>query len=249
MRRFPGVVLKQGYCGYTDFANNVTGNSIDLLTKYLDYTFCDAVEALSGTTPHGSTIYSCSEDMPKSLCLPVASKPPYSRVIAYLTRSRGISLRTVQRLIASELLYQDAEHGNAVFVNRDRDYCEIRGTLTYGKPFHGCLRSSPNCFWSFGRPTGDAHTAYICEAAIDAISLFEILSSRGSVNAIFCSIGGVANQRAIQTIADRYNAVLAVDNDEAGLKCRERNPGLNCMISIRKDWNEDLLAMKAARGP
>ena len=46
----------------------------------------------------------------------------HRRVFAYLTRTRGISSETVNRLIRDGLLYQEPDHGNAVFVTVERDY-------------------------------------------------------------------------------------------------------------------------------
>jgi len=241
LKNKPGVVLKRNYCGFNDYINNTTGNSVDLLTGYLGYSFCEAVEALSGQRIAITVQASIQTEQPHNMDLPLSSSPPFTRVYAYLTKSRGVSARTVQRIIDAGLLYQDAEHGNAVFVSRERDYCEIRGTLTYGKPFHGCKKAKSDNYWSFGRPTGEHPTAYICEAAIDAMSLYEILRAKGPLNAVFCSIGGVGNQKTIDRIAARYAAILAVDNDDAGAKCRERNPGIPFILPSSKDWNQDLM--------
>ena len=178
------------------------------------------------------------------MSFPLSAQPPFTRVYAYLTRSRGIPECTVQRLIDAKLIYQEADHGNAVFVNREYDYCEIRGTLTFGQPFHGCRKTKPDNYWSFGKPAGERPKAYICEAAIDAISLYEILRAKGPVNATFCSIGGVGNQKTIERIASQYDAVLAVDNDDAGAKCRERNPGVPFLFPTTKDWNSDWMLMR-----
>ena len=236
-------MLKKGFCGFNDFINGTTGNSVDLLTRYLGYDFCDAVKALSGmqSATKPATVQTGKET--GQIALPEAAEPPFRRVFAYLTSSRCIPAVTVQRLIEAELLYQDVEHGNAVFVSRERDYCEIRGTLTYGPPFHGCRKAQPDNYWSFGRPRGKDLTAYICEAAIDAVSLYEILKTRGPVNALFCSIGGVANQKTIDRIAERYSAVLAVDNDDAGAICRSRNKKLPALVPASKDWNQDWKGM------
>ena len=40
------ISIKEGYCGYTDFATDETGNSIDCLIHYFNYTLPDAVNAL-----------------------------------------------------------------------------------------------------------------------------------------------------------------------------------------------------------
>lgn len=241
MKGKPGVVLKKGYCGFNDYKNNITGNSIDLLTGYLGYSFCEAVEALSGQRKAPTARRGQETEQSHIMSLPLSAPPPFTRVYAYLTRSRGIPPRTVQRLIDAKLVYQEADHGNAVFVNREHDYCEIRGTLTYGKPFHGCRKAKSENYWSFGRPTGKRPTAYICEAAIDAVSLYELLRAKGPVNAIFCSIGGVGNQRTIDRIAAQYSAVLAVDNDDAGTMCCSRNPKIPFIVPTNKDWNQDWL--------
>ena len=242
----PSVVLKKGFCGFNDYYNNTTGNSVDLLTGYLGYSFCEAVDALSGreispVTPAPAMMLS-DEAGSREISLPKAATPPYTRVFAYLTKTRGIPAETVRRLMEKGLLYQEEAHGNAIFVNRERDYCEVRGTLSYGKPFHGCLKARSDNYWSFGHQARDRPVAYICEAAIDAVSLYEILRAQGPVNAIFCSIGGVANQKTIDRIAGQYSAILAVDNDEAGAKCRERNPDLPFILPAGKDWNQDLIS-------
>ena len=93
---------KFGFSGYTRFSSNETGNAIDFLTRYLDYSFTDAVNALAAfghTLPEKST-----ESIVKSpgLVLPDPAKPPYKRVFAYLNRkeefrltsSSGSSLRS-----------------------------------------------------------------------------------------------------------------------------------------------------------
>lgn len=245
LKNYSGVVLKKGYCGFNDYVSNTTGNSVDLLTGYLGYSFCEAVEALTGRIKVTESPVEPQQEQARCIHLPVPAKTPFTRVFAYLTRTRGLSAETVQRLMDAGLVYQDADHGNAVFANRERDYCEIRGTLSYGKPFHGCRKTKSDNFWSFGRPADLHPIAYICEAAIDAVSLYEILRKRGSVKAIFCSIGGVANQKTIERIAEQYSAILAVDNDDAGAKCRERNLGLPFILPRSKDWNQDWLECRA----
>ena len=45
---------------------------------------------------------------------------------------------------------------------------------------------------------------------------------------------GVANQAIIDRIvtAQKYDVVLAVDNDAAGQECRDRNPGLPVLVPM-----------------
>jgi len=139
--------------------------------------------------------------------------------------------------------YQDL-YGNAVFVDPNESYCEIRGTGT-GNHFHGCRKKASDRFWYIlTNPKPEA--VYICEAAIDALSLMLIHQARReNIPAAYVSIGGVANQRTIDRLKRKHGVVLAVDNDPAGEECRKRNPDLPAVIPDRKDWNEDLQQNRA----
>ena len=110
-------------------------------------------------------------------------------------------------------------------------------------PFHGCRKARPDRFWYFA-PNGDepSEEVYVCEAAIDAISLYVMhRKQKRESTAVYVSIGGVANQRTIdRLVRSGKNVILAVDNDQAGQDCRDRNPGLKYIIPKNKDWNEDL---------
>ena len=141
-------------------------------------------------------------------------------------------------LIQEDLLYQDLR-GNAVFADPDESYCEIRGTES-GNHFHGCRKRAVDRFWYF-LTNPKPEVVYICEAAIDALSLMLIHRKEGkNAPAAYVSIGGVANQRTIDRLKRKPEAVLAVDNDRAGEECRKRNPDLPALIPVGKDWNEDL---------
>ena len=111
------------------------------------------------------------------------------------------------------------------------------------KQFHGVV---PNCrhdgFWWF-RTSKDAKIAYVCEAAIDAISLYVLHKSQGNMDdAYYISIGGAAKQSAIDRVKKSMRTVIAVDNDPAGSDCRKRNAECECIIPMHKDWNEELQA-------
>lgn len=137
---------------------------------------------------------------------------------------------------------------------------EIRGTM--GSPFHGMAEGSdPSAYWSFAPegPDSAAYRAFVCESAIDAISLYLLnrMSARGSLpNDLYCSLSGVGNYKRVDAIlADMAaiggQAVIATDNDNAGDTCRQRYAGLPSIRPHGKDWNEDWLAAieagKAAR--
>ena len=88
----------------------------------------------------------------------------------------------------------------------------------------------------------------MCEAAIDAISLYELHRIEGKeIGRWYISIGGAGKQGSIDWLKDKFKKakfILAVDSDEAGESCRNRNPDLQSIIPSNKDWNEDLMIIK-----
>lgn len=251
LRNNHSISIKKGYCGYKDFANEETGNSIDFLINHMGYDFVGAVRALLNDV---QTFYPMNaqqdqiKNIPLKLPTPVDGK--YKNLFAFLT-SRGIPAKTIQMFIEQNIMYQEKKNNNIVFINAEKDFAELRGTYTFGKPFHGIV---PNCrhdgFWWF-RTSKDTTTAYICEAAIDAISLYELHKlQRKQQPAYYISIAGAAKQASIDRLKQtKLHLVLAVDNDDAGQQCRDRNPDLKYILPTNKDWNEDLQALKAGHTP
>ena len=251
------ISIKRGYTGYTDWATGETGNSLDLLVRHLGYNLTDAVLALTGTVatlpvqrrdPPRPTMTSSTPELPA----PYAGR--YRQLLAYLTQTRGLPIEAVQQLIDRGLLYQDAAHNNAVFVNAARTYAEIRGTLS-SVPYHALAPNSDYyaCWWFVGGPDGisidtPCDTAMVFESAIDAISLYAILHSCGDEPVTrYCSIGGVGNQQRIDLIRQYHRkTILAVDNDAAGRACLQRNPALPTRRPKHTDFTADLLAINAA---
>ena len=241
--------IKRGYHGYLDFATGDKGNSVDFLVRYLNYSLNDAVNALCRKEILINNVGSQQKEAIKGLP-PVFPEPfdgIYKNLFAYLVK-RGISRTTIQILIKQGLIYQECKHNNIVFINKERDWGEIRGTFDIGqKSFHGVVANCrANGFWWF--QTSEAtKRIYICEASIDAISLYELrMREDTDEQAVFISIGGATKQPAIDRIkkgakAKGIKVILAVDNDKAGNVCREKNPDLEYLIPTNKDWNEDLL--------
>lgn len=112
--------------------------------------------------------------------------------------------------------------------------------------FRGMIANSrSDGFWWFQVGNTKAQKVYVCEASIDAISLYEIHKLDGiRENAVYISIGGTAKQPAIDRLKKQCRVILAVDNDAAGSECRKRNAELECVIPKLKDWNEDLKARR-----
>lgn len=244
------ISICREYAGYKDFSTEETGNAIEFLTRHMGYGFVTAVQSLTaGAATISEGISTTTAQQGGINRVPPKFPPPidgrYKHLFAYLT-NRGISADTIHMLIGQKILYQEKSRNNIVFINLERDFAELRGTYTYGRPFHGIV---PNCrhdgFWWF-RTSKDASEAYICEAAIDAISLYELHRISGAAGpAYYVSIAGAAKQPAIDRIKQSgLTPILAVDNDDAGQKCRNRNPCLAYILPAEKDWNDDLQALK-----
>ncbi len=224
---------------YFDNSTGKPGNAIDLLVLYFGYDFVDAVKTINASSP---VSYSPSDTIKvervKNTVFPPAVDGRYSRVYAYLNKSRCIPKDYIEFLLSSQLLYEAAETHNAVFINENKTYAEIRGTNTY-KSFKQSLGEKSGNYWS---PDMQYGTVFVCEAAIDAVSLWVLRDIAGKSNASYISIGGVANTKAIDNlIAAGKKVILAVDNDDAGNECRAHFPTLPFVIPKNKDWNDDLI--------
>ena len=262
------ISIKRGYAGYKDFSSDETGNSVDFLTRYLGYDLVSAVLALTGTNPQ-STPADCKkqpvfEQEKPAFQLPPAVKGRYAQMIAYLTQTRKIPVPIVQKLIDQRILYQEAEHNNAVFVNAERTMYEMTGTLSGSRFKQVQYKDNPSAFWWFksgalkGRPSG----MYVCESAIDAMSLFAIHAYQHAIKPVsstfmdiqklYVSMSGVANTQKIDLLMQHRTGPvfleLAVDNDDAGKALCEKYKGTDLYVIASlppdpyKDWNEMLQA-------
>lgn len=230
------ISVKRNTKIFTDFVSGEHGDSLDYLQKYLGYTFIEAVQAL--TT---GAIKKCEHLVTEEK---IFRTPPQAdsndKAINYLL-GRGISLDLINNLIKAEYLYQDRQD-NVVFLNRERNYFELRGTkqdIKYHKNLDNSIDNTN--FFYFNRPymTGSPTRIFICESAIDALSLFELLGE----SAVYASISGIGNQQRIDRIRQlQIEPIIAFDNDLPAERARERNADLKAIIPEgAKDWNEMLI--------
>lgn len=181
-------------------------------------------------------------------------------VLRYL-RGRGIAQTRLGALVASGRLYADPR-GNAVFLAKDAGGrargAEIRGT---GKdPFHGhAPGSSRKLPWMLDNATS-ATRVVLCESAIDAMSYAQLGEATG---ARIVSTGGArptvpsAVMRSVTTEERWTEVVVAYDNDQVGHEAAERvmeelrqaGVAVRRHVPAGKDWNDDLVAMRAQASP
>lgn len=227
--------VRKGYCGYYDFADGAKGNSVDFLTKVLGYSYADAVQSLLTRSATVKTNIVLPEN---GFVLPRQSHHT-ADAVEYL-RSRGLDSAVIDMLMRYGLIYQSKIEGyeRIVFVNTEGNYYEVHEIQ--GSRFRRVNAKEKGYFWHFNPDVEDIRRrCYICESAIDAVSLYQLIHD----NAIYCSIGGVSNYQRIRKAIDLgLEVIIAVDNDTAGDRCRETFKDLRHIVPDmgHKDWNEQL---------
>ena len=109
-------------------------SALDYLIKVEGVDFVEAVRQLCEDLPGR---YTPSPPVPqKVFTLPLPAENN-RRVFAYLLK-RGIDQKVIKACVQAGILYESAQHHNAVFVGKDDQgiprYAFLRGTYTRGKP-------------------------------------------------------------------------------------------------------------------
>lgn len=178
------------------------------------------------------------------------------RVVAYLMIQRGIDRDVIYSFVHNRMIYESKKHHNAVFVGYDTNgiprHAHKRGTgseSTYkGNVSNGAAEYS---FHWHGR------SKYIClfESPIDMLSFISMHKNHWQEHS-FAAACSVSDRVLFQMLADNPNlqeVFLCLDNDEAGQKATKRISdklflkGIKSTILLpeHKDWNEDLLSLRA----
>ncbi|MBE6905005.1 MAG: DUF3991 domain-containing protein [Ruminococcaceae bacterium] len=198
----------------------------------------------------------------KELRLPEAATGKYSRVYAYLNKTRCIDNEVIAGLMKRRLLYED-DHHNCVFVGLDYN----------GAPAFATKRSTSTRVSYRGDAPGSrkevgffvdnkAPALFVTEAPIDAMSIMTLLreNKRDPTNYSYLSLCGVADNALLYHMQKPENQgiqtiYLATDNDAAGNLAREQlrkaltGIGFNGKIvdkcpTVGKDWNEQLVGFR-----
>lgn len=184
------------------------------------------------------------------------------RTFAYLLRRRHIDRAVLIEFVRARLLYEDADHHNAVFVGRDENgtakHAHMRSTNSWGDPFRlnveGC---DPRYSFHYDGKDG---RLYVFEAPIDLLSYISLHPDRWQDHSYVacCGTSAIPVITCLDRMARPEEVVLCLDNDEAGHKaCRRMekqltekyNVTIRREISAEKDWNDDLCAMSQDRSP
>ena len=195
------------------------------------------------------------QEEPKQLAIPAAHKD-MRRVFAYLCQTRGIAPEVVSAFARKGLLYESADHHNAVFVGRDEQgkprHFHARGTLT-GSHFRQTLPGSEKEY-SFHWP-GTSGKLYAFEAPIDLLSYISLHPEGWQDHSYvaLCGVSAAPIHHLLETQPQLQDVTLCLDNDKAGHNAarriagellREWNVTVSAEFSTLKDWNDELLSFR-----
>lgn len=237
------------------FSENKGGDNIGLLREYMDMSFIDAVEALTGE--HIDRTYTPSHTYePKPVQqtareLSLAEADNCRRVFAYLCKTRGLDYDMLSALVKKGVISQEEKTGNVLFKYFDTDGkvigAEKVGTSTEHK-FKGIATGSVGGH-DFEVVRGTGEKAFFFESAIDMLSYLQ-MHSKELDNCRLVSMMGVKPSIVLDTMLRHNiaaeNVFLCSDNDTAGnefaQRLQEQYPDMKRIITpdTYKDWNDML---------
>ena len=237
------------------FSENKGGDNIGLLREYMDMSFIDAVEALTGEhidrTYTPSNTYESKPVQQTARELSLAEADNCRRVFAYLCKTRGLDYDMLSALIKKGVISQEEKTGNVLFKYFDTDGkvigAEKVGTSTEHK-FKGIATGSAGGH-GFEVVRGTGEKAFFFESAIDMLSYLQMHSNELD-NCRLVSMMGVKPSIVLDTMLRHNiapeNVYLCSDNDTAGnefaQRLQEQYPDMKRIITpdTYKDWNDML---------
>lgn len=237
------------------FSENKGGDNIGLLREYMDMSFIDAVEALTGElidrTYTPSRTYESKPVQQTARELSLAEADNCRRVFAYLCKTRGLDYDMLSALVKKGTISQEEKTGNVLFKYYDDQGkvigAEKVGTSTEHK-FKGIATGSAGGH-GFEVVCGTGEKAFFFESAIDMLSYLQ-MHSKELDNCRLVSMMGVKPSIVLDTMLRHNiapeNVFLCSDNDTAGnefaRRLQEQYPDMKRIITpdTYKDWNDML---------
>ena len=172
--------------------------------------FVDAVLTLCKESP-GYVPPPPLPEQEKKFVLPPAAESN-RRVSAYLMK-RGIDRKVIEACFRAGILYESADHHNAVFVGKDEAgaarYAFLRGTYTRGKPFKAEVSGSDKRFCFLLPPKKESKRLAVYEAAIETLAHLTLEETAGKWR---LSLGGIyAPKEGESTRSSSFKAPPALE--------------------------------------
>lgn len=243
------------------FRENKGGDNIGFLREYMDMSFIDAVEALTGEhidrTYTPSRTYESKPVQQTARELSLAEADNSRRVFAYLCKTRGLDYDMLSALVKKGTISQEEKTGNVLFKYFGTDKkvigAEKVGTSTEHK-FKGIATSSAGGH-GFEVVRGTGEKAFFFESAIDMLSYLQ-MHDQELDNCRLVSMMGVKPNIVLDTMLRHNispeNVFLCSDNDTAGndfaQRLQEQYPDMKRVITpdTYKDWNDMLRGIPKA---
>ena len=237
------------------FSENKGGDNIGLLREYMDMSFIDAVEALTGElidrTYTPSRTYESKPVQQTARELSLAEADNCRRVFAYLCKTRGLDYNMLSELVKKGTISQEEKTGNVLFKYYDDQGkvigAEKVGTSTEHK-FKGIATGSAGGH-GFEVVHGTGEKAFFFESAIDMLSYLQ-MHSKELDNCRLVSMMGVKPSIVLDTMLRHNiapeNVFLCSDNDTAGnefaRRLQEQYHDMKRIVTpdTYKDWNDML---------
>lgn len=232
----------------------VGGDAIDFVRRFYSLDYPQAVELLldGHVGFEKPTKHTAMQQKPtKKFILPKRNNTMHC-IYAYLLQHRGIDREVLNVFVREGMIYESAEHHNAVFVGHDQDgvprHAHKRGTNSQSSYKGNQDGSRPECSFHWH---GQSNRLYFFEAPIDLLSYVSMHKENWQEHS-YAAACGVSDPVLWQMMKDNPNlnhVCLCLDNDEAGQSANQRIAvKLNAhgisnevLIPTHKDWNEDIL--------
>lgn len=243
------------------FRENKGGDNIGFLREYMDMSFIDAVEALTGEhidrTYTPSRTYESKPVQQTARELSLAEADNSRRVFAYLCKTRGLDYDMLSALVKKGTISQEEKTGNVLFKYFGTDGkvigAEKVGTSTEHKSKGIATSSAGGHGFEVVRGTGEK--AFFFESAIDMLSYLQ-MHDQELDNCRLVSMMGVKPNIVLDTMLRHNispeNVFLCSDNDTAGndfaQRLQEQYPDMKRVITpdTYKDWNDMLRGIPKA---
>ncbi len=232
----------------------VGGDAIDFVRRFYALDYPQAVELLldgrSGferPTQHTEI----QQSPTRKFILPKRNNTMH-RVYVYLLQQRGIDREVLNAFVRERMIYESAEHHNAVFVGHDQNgaprHAHKRGTNSQSSYKGNQDGSRPEFSFHW---CGQSNRLYFFEAPIDLLSFISLNKTNWQEHS-YAAACGVSDHVLWQMLKDNPNlnqVCLCLDNDEAGQAANQRiaeklntySISSEVLIPSHKDWNEDIL--------
>lgn len=244
------------------------GNTVDFIQTFENRSFKEAVDRILSHDQGVRPLELAKKEREKVPFNLPEENESFRRVIAYLTKTRGLDSDIVLKEIKKGELFEDKQYHNAVFVGRDQDgnikWAQKRSTLSERKLVLDQSGSDPKYPYFYGDKSSP--NVVVVESPIEALSYASMIKLHGNnpEKAAILALGGIHDTALVQYLKDNphvKNIVVGLNNDRATkpneIKGHEASQIIEDKFNKRyfvkkvfpkgNDWNDDLRAIRADR--